>query len=406
MNNPLPDPGSEHARQKLVQLLADGRAIAFVGAGASAGLYPLWNQLIAQLADEAVRRGLPPEEDWKALVEEEAVSQPQDAVREIRRTLTDGIYYSQLQSIFGPRKMGQGEPRKMGQAPGIHAPEPVPFSEHLRTGSDGRTFTAVHEQLLRLPFRGYVTTNYDPGLLEARRAVRPQCADRDDGTWQDESLMHRWLTDDLFLAQACPILFLHGFYERPKTIVLGSDEYREAYKAGLMRAVFEKLWTQQRLVFVGFGFSDPWMNFLANEVLTQIDARTVAEPRHIAILGTPDGKSVSPMRRRALQDRFHALLLTYPVKTTPDGGQDHSQLLELLRSVAPAAVPVTRTHVPSPPRQPLVPREYTEWLLARCGEIELMGLDIKHGSGVRLNHVYTPLTTSALPKPGAKQERR
>jgi hypothetical protein len=48
--------------------------------------------------------------------------------------------------------------------------------------------------------------------------------------------------------------------------------------------------------------------------------------------------------------------------------------------------------------KPTVPTEYTEWLLGRCDDVELMGLEIKHGSGVRLNHVYTPLASSARPE--------
>jgi hypothetical protein len=43
----------------------------------------------------------------------------------------------------------------------------------------------------------------------------------------------------------------------------------------------------------------------------------------------------------------------------------------------------------------VVPPQYLEWLSARCGEVELIGVDLTHGSGVRLNHVYTPLTTNA-----------
>jgi len=45
--------------------------------------------------------------------------------------------------------------------------------------------------------------------------------------------------------------------------------------------------------------------------------------------------------------------------------------------------------------EPTIPPEYIDWLLGRCGEVELMGLEIKHGSGVRLNNVYTPLATSS-----------
>ena len=46
------------------------------------------------------------------------------------------------------------------------------------------------------------------------------------------------------------------------------------------------------------------------------------------------------------------------------------------------------------PSVPTVPQEYLSWLLGRCGEVELMGLQPKHGAGVRLNQIYTPLVTS------------
>ncbi len=52
-----------------------------------------------------------------------------------------------------------------------------------------------------------------------------------------------------------------------------------------------------------------------------------------------------------------------------------------------------------------VSQQYTAWLLARCGELELMGLEIKHGQGLRLNHVYTPLATSARPEDAEKRGR-
>ena len=79
--HPISDAGSEHARRKLGELLASGRAIAFVGAGASAGLYPLWHQLIAQLADEAVTRGLANAEQRKLWVDKYAGARPPVARR-------------------------------------------------------------------------------------------------------------------------------------------------------------------------------------------------------------------------------------------------------------------------------------------------------------------------------------
>jgi hypothetical protein len=54
-------PGNDHALDRLREIVGSGQAIAFVGAGASAGLYPLWGELIRLLISEAERRGCPAE---------------------------------------------------------------------------------------------------------------------------------------------------------------------------------------------------------------------------------------------------------------------------------------------------------------------------------------------------------
>lgn len=54
-------PGNDHALDRLREIVGSGQAIAFVGAGASAGLYPLWGELIGWLIGEAERRGCPAE---------------------------------------------------------------------------------------------------------------------------------------------------------------------------------------------------------------------------------------------------------------------------------------------------------------------------------------------------------
>ncbi len=60
----------------------------------------------------------------------------------------------------------------------------------------------------------------------------------------------------------------------------------------------------------------------------------------------------------------------------------------------------------SPPK-PVVPPEYLTWLLHQCGDVELMGLQLKEGLGVRLNQVYTPLITSArFEKEGPPRRKR
>ena len=267
-------PGNEHAYNRLREVLATDEAIAFVGAGASSGLYPLWTELIRQLSDKVVEQGMATDKErtlWLA-----STTSPQQAVRGIKKALGDGPYGEELRKIFAPR-----------------------------LGADGNYFTPAHGLLVRLAFRGFVTTNYDRGLIAAQEKLRP---DRwtSFATWKDHDNVHRWLNGKIFHEHPYPILFAHGIYERSDTIVLGVDEYRQAYNSGPYRKLFDKLWGQSGLVFVGFGFSDPWLTFIANSVITQTAASSASPPQHIAIIGLKPSEDYSTERRRIFRDAYNA----------------------------------------------------------------------------------------------------
>lgn len=51
---------------------------------------------------------------------------------------------------------------------------------------------------------------------------------------------------------------------------------------------------------------------------------------------------------------------------------------------------------PSRPRQPGFPPLYRQWLQRQCADVDLLGVRLKQGQAVRLNHVYVPLTTTAI----------
>ncbi|MGH8564104.1 MAG: hypothetical protein ACREXW_08425 [Gammaproteobacteria bacterium] len=72
--------------ERLVSILETGKAIAFVGAGASAPMYPLWARFIELLADHAVAEGKAEDKDakrWKA----DTTANPQQRVNVILRKL-------------------------------------------------------------------------------------------------------------------------------------------------------------------------------------------------------------------------------------------------------------------------------------------------------------------------------
>jgi SIR2-like domain len=301
-------PGNRAVFDALVSSLSDGEAIAFVGAGASAGMYPLWGEFIGQLADHAVAEGKagPREaERWKS----DTVFTPPQRVNAILRRIGEPRYRSFLKDTFEPRR-----------------------------GPDGKRYTATHATLLRLPFAGYVTTNYDPALEFARMELRPGSLTTGTPTWQDDDEVHRWHTGDIFKREGdCPILWLHGYWQRPNGIVLNSGEYSRAYKPGLYRRLFEGLWGQRHLVFVGFGFNDPQFTFMVGEYLRELgDANAL--PRHVAVLGLQpgaDGRLPDPEDVRDWRDNleadYHVRPLFYPLS-----GGDHSALQTLLDAVAEA----------------------------------------------------------------------
>ncbi len=122
-------PGNEAVYKRLQKLLQEGSAITFVGAGASAPLYPLWPQLIAQLAHEPVARGLAADADGQYWLRN-ADSKPLQVASQIRARLGDPLYHTFLYETFKDR-----------------------------TGADGLTYTPAHAALMRASFKAYLTTN-------------------------------------------------------------------------------------------------------------------------------------------------------------------------------------------------------------------------------------------------------
>jgi len=57
-------------------------------------------------------------------------------------------------------------------------------------------------------------------------------------------------------------------------------------------------------------------------------------------------------------------------------------------------------------RPPTFPPLYREWLLRHCADIDLLGVKLKQGQAVKLNHVYVPLITSAAEEDSFAQGRR
>jgi hypothetical protein len=301
--------GNAYVRSRLLDSLRSRTAMAFVGAGASMELYSGWPDLLAFLGREAQRRGLADNDDiefWGL----QQTPRPQQVARMIRQKFGENAtFLAVLKEYFQAKK-----------------------SEET-----GAFFTETQRLIANLPFKGMVTTNYDPGLWNALLACQPQCRSQSVATWDDEDIVNSWYTKDIFhKADLCPILHIHGFWEHPDTIILDNDKYRKVYGLGYFKDMFRSLWSQERLVLVGCGFSDTWMDRNLDEILGQV--AEIADARHVAFIGITEQDEKHIARYRSLmQNMYRIEIIFYRIKTVFENGtkrSDHSDLLTVLTDIS------------------------------------------------------------------------
>jgi len=287
---------------RLGEYLAAGKAIAFAGAGVSAPLYPLWGDLVGELVVEATSRMTDSE---AATCRALAATSPEEVVELVRQRLRAALYHAVLRRVFRVR----------------------------RDAETGRTWTPTQELVARCDFRGVVTTNYDPGIVDARMRVRPASSSTGYCSWSDETAMDGWRTEDVFCGRdELPVLFAHGQHNRPEEIVLATTEYRRAYDGKLPR-VLGRLVDASHLVWIGFSFADERIAAILREIAagsgTRIDPGMA--PRHVAIMAwdpePADGEQPSDpgVLRDVCALRYGADLVLYPAK-----GSEHAKLGVLL----------------------------------------------------------------------------
>ena len=281
----------------LTGYLSAGDAVAFLGAGVSRPLYPLWDGLIGELVDAAAGRL---DDTEAATCRAMAGESPEEAVEIVRQQLGVAGYHEVLREVL-----------------------------KVRTDPEsGRSWTAVQELNCRCAFKAAVTTNYDPGIVDARMRVRPAASATGFLTWRDELGLDGWRTGDVFGEIELPVLYAHGQHNQPDSIVLASTEYRRAYE-GKLPHVLRRLVDGGHLVWIGFSFADQRIAAILREIGngsgTRIDPGPA--PRHIAIMPwdpAAAGNDPRILARRA-EISFGAKLILYPA---PDG--DHAALGALL----------------------------------------------------------------------------
>jgi hypothetical protein len=201
--------GDQPHYQDLKNLVRSGRCFAFIGSGLSIGVYPAWGELVLSLCNRC------------------AVPVPDSADPSKVETLMDladkawandaTTYHRVLAETFG----------------------------RLPT-----TTRRAYDLLMQLPFRGYITTNFDPLLADLCRRHPDRCQD---------VRVYPGLEADFGASRA---FYLHGYVPpgaapTDHRLVLGKSQFEHAYESSTLRSFLEQLLTFHPVVFIGASLGEP-----------------------------------------------------------------------------------------------------------------------------------------------------
>jgi SIR2-like domain len=198
---------------ELRDVILSGKCIAFIGSGLSAGCYDPWHELINKLCKHC---------NHSSRVGRDS---PTDAFLDAAQDAKDTdekAYYSFL-------------------------------GEHF--GRPAQNASLLYDVVLSLPFRCYLTVNFDPLLALKSRTAQSKC---DTNISAYPSLDRGKMTNR-------SIHYLHGYIEEGSTptqgtIVLARSEFDEAYadNSSLMNFLLPTF-VNDPIVFIGCGLKEPAM---------------------------------------------------------------------------------------------------------------------------------------------------
>jgi len=180
-----------------------------------------------------------------------------------------------------------------------------------------------HLAIASLPFRHYLTTNYDPSIEEAlqRNNRRAKVLD-----WTKGHAVSQFLLELARPQAALRVVYLHGRHDWPNRIVLTEASYVERYiKSQDARQRLIALFMTHPVVFIGFSMNDPDLANLMREVTARLVVRKAS---HFALMGYGTDEEKELIRQR-MRGKFGIDVVFYHRGET-EAGDRHANLLTLL----------------------------------------------------------------------------
>ncbi len=286
----VPDNGP--VLEELGNLLEAREAIALVGPGASAQLWPLGKEFLRGLIERTQQCGKLNQTE-AGFIQKEAVQTPLETAQQLRNKLGDKLYFEYLQEVFSDKTSDQ----------------------------TGEAFTTSQQALLQLPIQNYLTLNYDAGLTNARAYLYPRAV-TSYYFWDQEEVRNILRTNGFKRL----ILHAHGRYDRAGSIILTLDDFRRAYNYAPFVRLLDNLFVLKRLIIVGFELNSPYIK----QLLASISGDYKKSPlRHIALVGLDDEQmQAADLLREREEMVYGAQILFYPSRNK------HETLSEWLNALA------------------------------------------------------------------------
>lgn len=284
-------PENDHHREAMLRLIESGEAIAFVGAGLSRPLYPAWLGFLKKLAEEA--------------------------------SSMTGVVFKPPPGVTEMDLLGYAE--AIQQHCRNHDPSLIGYYAII-----GRSFGGVPERctdkqrrLVRLPFRGFVTTNYDEGLEEALLDAGSKHANCRVVIKREDD--HHTVSDFLLSlndgSKHLRVAHLHGIHDQTRHIILTRSDYAKAYLTPLTerdprrlddwplhRKLVWALLATRRLVFFGTSLDDPVLKGVMEAVAR--DLWTGGQAIHYAVLSL-DTDSLNRLQSEQAELRRYGVQAVY-----------------------------------------------------------------------------------------------
>jgi len=282
------------APQPLTEEIRAGNCVAFVGAGFSAPVIPGWISLLRGLAD-AVPAGAPRDRALRLLDAPHPAPHDLEAVAQL------------LQDTVGSDRFTDALREAMADPPST----PL-MDERLRL-------------LTRIPFRAILTTNFDgllPGALPGREAYLSVLRPRE----------HRWWDARFWRGPHVGprVVKLHGDLAQGDVVFTRRDYRRRLYDSPGYTAFLRSVFATTTVLYLGFSFTDAYLNELRNETLALLEYRGGDRPIAFAVINDAD-----PEQARYFKRHEGVQVLTYDT----GGGVDFSGFDGWLRAVHDATAP-------------------------------------------------------------------